>query len=128
YDHVILAVQAHQAAALVTAVDSQAATLLSRVPHESSEVIVHGDSTLVPASARDAPVHFQVDPDASRPMASIRLNRIIPELAGRPALYQTWNPLVEPRHGSVLGRARFERPVVDLGSQAAMAQLVAMQR
>ncbi len=128
FDHVILAVQAHQAAALAGAVDPQSAALLARVPHESSEVVVHADSTLVPASAGDAPVHFQVDPKASRPMANIRLNRIIPELARSPALFQTWNPLVEPQHGSVLGRAHFARPLVDLHSQAAMAQLVSMQR
>jgi uncharacterized protein len=128
FDHVILAVQAHQAAALAKPADPLAAALLARVPHESSEVVVHRDSALVPVSAQDAPVHFQVDPAASRPMANIRLNRIIPELAGRQALFQTWNPLVEPHRASVLGRAHFERPVVDLDSQAAMAQLVAMQR
>jgi uncharacterized protein len=128
FDHVILAVQAHQAAALVSPADPRAAALLARVPHESSEVIVHGDGTLVPASAGDAPVHFRVDPSATRPMASIRLNRIIPELSAHPALYQTWNPLVEPRSATVLGRARFERPLVDLDSQAAMAELVSMQR
>jgi uncharacterized protein len=128
FDHVILAVQAHQAAALVASADPQAAALLARVPHESSEVIVHGDGALVPASAGNAPVHFCVDPSATRPMASIRLNRIIPELSAHPALYQTWNPLVEPRSASVLGRARFERPLVDLVSQVAMAELVSMQR
>jgi uncharacterized protein len=128
FDHVVLAVQAHQAAVLAQPAEPQAAALLARVPHESSEVVVHGDGALVPDSVGDAPVHFQVDPTASRPMASIRLNRIIPELAGRQALFQTWNPLVEPHRASVLGRAHFERPVVDLDSQAAMTQLVAMQR
>lgn len=127
FDHVVLAVQAHQAAVLATPLDPASAALLSRVPHESSEVVVHGDPALVPTSARRAPVHFQVDPAAARPMANIHLNRLIPELAGRAPLFQTWHPLVAPREETVLARARFERPVVTLDSQSAMAQLRANQ-
>ncbi len=128
FDHVVLAMQAHQAAVLARPVDPQGAALLARVPHESSEVVVHGDRTLVPESARAAPVHFQVDPAASGPMANIHLNRIIPELSGRPVLLQTWNPLTEPRGETVLARAHFERPLVDLDSQVAMAELLGTQR
>lgn len=128
FDHVVLAVQAHQAAVLGQATDPAAAALLARVPHESSEVVVHGDAALVPASARAAPVHFHVDPAASGPMANIHLNRIVPELSGRASVYQTWNPLLEPHAPTVIGRARFQRPLVSLDSQAAMAELVAAQR
>lgn len=124
FDHVVLAVQAHQAAGLAQALDPAGAALLAKVPHESSEVVVHGDAELVPDSARSAPVHFHVDPVATRPMASIHLNRIVPELSGRAPLYQTWNPLREPVADAVIGRAHFLRPLVNLDSQAAMAELV----
>lgn len=128
FDHVIIAMQANQAAALVGLQDAQAADWLQRVPYETSEVVVHSDGRLVPHSARKAPVHFSVDPAASRPMANIRLNQLIPELANHEVLYQTWNPLVEPAAHSVVGRAHFERPLVTLESQAAMAQLVTRQQ
>ncbi len=128
FDHVIVAMQANQAASLVGTDDAQAADWLQAVPYETSEVVVHGDAQLVPHSARKAPVHFSVDPAASRPMANIRLNHIIPELARHGTLYQTWNPLVEPAPKTVVGRAHFERPLVTLDSQAAMAQLVSRQQ
>lgn len=128
HDHVVVAVPAHRAASLVAASDSQAAGWLQQVPYESSEVVVHRDARLVPPSARKAPVHFSVDPAAEGPMANIRLNHIVPELKGETSLYQTWNPLIEPARDHVLGRAHFERPLVTLNSQTAMAQLVARQR
>jgi predicted NAD/FAD-binding protein len=129
FDHVVLAVQANQAGQLIAAHEAEVSALLRRVPYESSEVVVHQDAALVPATARGAsPVSFVVDARHDKPMASICLNRIIPSLAGEPPVWQTWNPLMEPRAGSVLGRARFERPLVTLDSQAAMAELAGMQR
>lgn len=127
FDHVIVATQANQAGALVGGTDTEAATWLQQVPYEASEVVVHGDADLIPRSARHAPVHFRVDPAASGPMANIRLNHIVPELRQAATLYQTWNPLIEPAADQVLGRARFERPLVTLDSQSAMAALVARQ-
>lgn len=127
FDHVVIAAQANQAAALVESPDAEAADWLRQVPYEGSEVVVHRDARLVPDSARTSPVHFSVDPAATAPMANIRLNHIVPELADEAALYQTWNPLTEPAADQVLGRARFERPLVTLGSQSAMAALVARQ-
>ena len=50
------------------------------------------------------------------PMASIHLNAVVPALKTEPPLFQTWNPLREPRADAVLGRARFERPLVTLDS------------
>ncbi len=128
FDHVIIASQANQASALTASADAQAAAWLARVPYESSEVVVHADPLLIPSAAQTSPVHFHVDDSAAAPMASIHLNHIIPELEGRDALYQTWNPLIEPRTETVLGRAQFERPLVTLDSQDAMTSLRQSQR
>ena len=104
--------------------ESAAKKLLSKIPYERSEVVVHGDTNLIPNAEQDrAPVNFLVDNKQDKPMASIWLNKIYPSLKGRSPLFQTWNPLIEPKEGTVLGRSHFERPTVNLKSLAAIKSL-----
>lgn len=127
-DHVVLAVQAHQARKLVADHDPKAAALLARVPHAASEVVVHSAPEAIPGGVTPgSPVSYLVAEAHAAPMASIHLNAVVPALAAEPPLFQTWNPLREPHVGAVLGRAHFERPLVTLDSQAAVAELVALQ-
>ena len=129
FDHVIVAAQANQAAGLVATGEAEAADLLRRIRYERSEVVVHGDTALMPSQRRDwAPVNFFVDPGKTAPMANIWLNQIYPGLQGDPPLLQTWNPLREPAANAVLGRAHFERPVVDHASLAAIHTLQRLHR
>jgi len=124
FDHVVIAVQANQAVNMISEDEVIANKLLSKIPYERSEVVVHGDSDLIPNSKKDrAPVNFLVDKTSSKPMASIWLNEIYPSLKGRSPLFQTWNPLLEPKDGTVLGRSHFERPTVNLESLAAIRSL-----
>lgn len=128
FDHVVLAVQAHQARELVVDHEPRAAALLARIPHAASEVVVHSAPEIIPGGVTPgSPVSYLVAEEHAAPMASIHLNAVVPALAPGPALFQTWNPLREPRADTVLGRARFERPLVTLDSQAAVAELVALQ-
>lgn len=130
FDHVVIATQANQVAPLLAGAPAEAAilALLARIPYEATEVVVHGDDAVVPGREADrAPVNFLVDPRQPAPMASIWLNRIYGALKGCRNLYQTVNPLIEPRPETILGRARFERPVVTLDSLAAIRQIGAAQ-
>jgi len=124
FDHVVIAVQANQAIKLISEDESNACMLLNKIPYERSEVVVHGDTGLIPEAEKDkAPVNFLVDKTRDKPMASIWLNEIYPSLKGRSPLFQTWNPLIEPKDGTVLGRSYFERPTVNLESLAAIRSL-----
>ena len=55
--------------------------------------------------------------------STIWVNAVQPVLRGAPDVFQTVHPLRLPREGTVLGRAQFERPVVDAASQQALAGL-----
>lgn len=124
FDHVIIAVQANQAVKLISDDEASASELLAKIPYERSEVVVHGDVDLIPKADRDrAPVNFMVDKQQDKPMASIWLNKIYPSLEKSAPLFQTWNPLQEPKAHTVLGRSHFERPVVNLDSLAAIQSL-----
>jgi len=124
FDYVIIAVQANQAAKLITDDESNALALLNKIPYERSEVVVHGDINLIPNAGKDrAPVNFLLDKKQDKPMASIWLNKIYPSLKNSSPLFQTWNPIIEPNEGSVLGRSHFERPTVNLDSLSAIKSL-----
>ena len=124
FDHVIIAVQANQALKLISDDEQHASQLLNKIPYERSEVVVHSDAKLIPNADKDrAPVNFLVDKQLDKPMASIWLNKIYPSLKNSSPLFQTWNPTIKPDEETILGRAHFERPVVNLKSLAAIKSL-----
>ena len=57
----------------------------------------------------------------------LAINAVQPVLRDARPLFQTVRPLREPRAETVLGRARFERPVVDAASTAALTRLPQLQ-
>jgi predicted NAD/FAD-binding protein len=124
FDHAIIAVQANQAVNLISEDEAHATELLNKVPYERSEVVVHSDIKLIPnADKNRAPVNFLVDKEEDKPMASIWLNKIYPSLKNSSPLFQTWNPTIAPDETMVLGRAHFERPIVNLKSLSAIKSL-----
>jgi len=46
FDHVVIAVQANQAVKMIAKDEAAANKLLSKIPYERSEVVVHGDVDL----------------------------------------------------------------------------------
>jgi predicted NAD/FAD-binding protein len=128
FDHVVLATQANQAASLVADALPADAALLLRFRYEPVRVVMHSDPRLMPSDHADwAPVNLLTDPGADRPMATIWVNAVAPELAREAPVFQTVHPLREPAAGTVLSEARFERPLVDAGSADAWRQLAAGQ-
>lgn len=127
YDHVILAAPADRAAELVQG-DDPLRGVLARVPHESSRVVVHRDARLAPRDrASWRPVNFIVSDDHAAPMATIWLNRVQDGLEGRPAVFQSWNPVVEPDPALVITEAEVSRPVVTLGTRDVPERLAGLQ-
>jgi uncharacterized protein len=128
FDHVVLATQANQARALLTAPGaapaSAEAACLARFAYQALEVVMHRDPGLMPPRRADwSPVNARVCPAHERPESTIWVNAVQPALRHAPALFQTVQPQRAPRDELVLGRARFERPLVDAGSAAALADL-----
>ncbi|GAA3970348.1 FAD-dependent oxidoreductase [Allohahella marinimesophila] len=129
FDHVVIASQANQARELVAHEEAEASALLSKIDYQASELVVHSDPKFAPARGRStAPLQFLLDPLADKPMASIQLNHLYPQLKKARPIFQTWNPLVQPDEDYVLGRAMFERPVVTLESLAALKSLAQLHQ
>ena len=124
FDHVVLATQANQALALWQDVSPGEAQVLAAFSYRALDVVMHRDTRLMPARAADwSPVNVRVDPAFEWPEGTIWINRVQPALRDAAPLLQTVMPQRSPREDSVIGRARFERPLVDAGSARALAAL-----
>ena len=64
-----------------------------------------------------------VEPAFERPQSTIWINRVQPAMRHAAPLFQTVMPQTAPRDDLVLGRARFERPLVDVHTPQALAAL-----
>ncbi|MEL7313029.1 MAG: FAD-dependent oxidoreductase, partial [Pseudomonadota bacterium] len=113
FDHVVMASQANQSAALLSETACDEHRILEKFRYEPSQVIVHNDANLAPKGGPTnwAPVNFLMSETTPTPMATIWLNSI-QSLPESQTIFQTWNPIIEPEPGRVFGMAEFERPVV----------------
>jgi predicted NAD/FAD-binding protein len=130
-DHAVLATQANQALALLGDGASAAERrVLAGFTYRPVEVVMHTDARLLPARRRDwSAVNLLVTPGQAQPQSTIWVNAVQPALAtsaGAAPIFQTVHPLTAPRDETVLAWSRFERPLVDAGSERALAGLAAL--
>jgi len=124
FDHVVFATQANQALSLLADAAPDETAALAAFRYRALEVLMHRDAALMPDRRADwSPVNARVCAEHEQPESTIWINRVQPGLRDAAPLFQTVMPQRSPRDGSILGHARFERPLVDAGSEAALAAL-----
>lgn len=124
FDHAVLACAAPQARELMADATAAEQGALAGFRCRPLTVLMHRDAALMPARRADwSPVHAHVRAGAERPESTIWINAVQPALRDAPALFQTVQPLREPRAGTLLAEARFERALVDAASERALAQI-----
>jgi predicted NAD/FAD-binding protein len=117
FDQVVIAAQAHQAAAMLSGFDDRRA-LLNRIPFERSTMSVHTDPEILPAPAKGlSPVSYHIPRDASRAEVSVDLTKAIARLAGQETIFQTWNPMRRIAPNRELARVEFTPPTVTPASR-----------
>lgn len=127
FDHVVLATQANQARRLLADASADEASVLEGFRYQPVEVLSHTDPALLPPRrAHWSPVNLRLDPAHAAPESTIWINAVQPALRDAAPVFQTVHPQREPASDRVIGRARFERPMVDAGSQRALAGLHAL--
>lgn len=127
FDHVVFATAASHAARLLADASPAEAGMLAGFRYAPVEVLTHRDAGFMPARrAHWSSVTLRLDPAQDAPESTIWINAVQPALRGAPDVFQTVGPHRAPRAGTLLGQARFERPVVSAGSQAALAALAAL--
>ena len=127
FDHVLFATPAPQARRLLVDARADEARILEAFRYTPVEVVTHRDASLMPPRRSDwSPVNLRVTRDEDAPEATIWINAVQRALRGAPPVLQTVHPHRAPREELVLGRARFERPVVDAASGAALDALAGL--
>jgi predicted NAD/FAD-binding protein len=126
---VVVATQANQARRLLAGQGLAEAEVLAGFRYQPVEVLTHTDAALMPARRRDwSPVNLRLaagpaEAAEQTPESTIWVNAVQPGLRGAPEVFQTVHPQRRPAADRLLGQARFERPVVDAGTAAALARL-----
>lgn len=124
FDHVVFATQANQALTLLADAAPDETAALAAFRYRALQVLMHGDTALMPERRADwSPVNARVCAEHAQPESTIWINRVQPGLRHAAPLFQTVMPQRAPRDDSVIGHARFERPLVGAGSAAALAAL-----
>ncbi|HOB92833.1 MAG TPA: NAD(P)-binding protein [Aquabacterium sp.] len=127
-DHVVLATQAGASLRLLADADADETAALAGLPDTPVQVVTHSDARLMPARRRDwSPVNLWVDTAGGQVESTIWVNAVQPVLRGAPDVFQTVGPLRPVAAASVLGEARFQRPLVTLDSERALTALQALQ-
>jgi len=141
-DHVVVATEAPEALALLrrgtdmgrASPSPDAAAALDRYRTESSVILVHTDPALMPPSRSDwNALNFLTSADDVTPVVTIWMNNVVPALAKEPTQYfQTWRMDTPtglwPDESTLIHRAAFTRPILDLSSTPKAAELLRSQQ
>jgi uncharacterized protein len=131
FDHVVLAMPAHQALAAIDDASAAERAALGAFTYRPVDVVMHRDPRLLPARRRDwSAINLLIaprpGPAQAQPQSTIWVNAVQPALAASAhsdPIFQTVHPIMLPREEAVISWARFERPVIDAASTRAWAAL-----
>ncbi|MDR6982185.1 putative NAD/FAD-binding protein [Rheinheimera pacifica] len=117
FDRVIVATQANQLSFLDDAQFGAERDMLQNIHFDSGELWVHQDSRFMPLKQQDwTALNFQLDKTLKKPMFTVWVNKVEPTLSSCAPVFQTWNPLFEPKPDTVLARIPLQRAVVTPGT------------
>lgn len=129
YDYVIVATPTSQLGFLNTQQFQAELELLQQFEVDQGELVIHRDQRFMPKHRADWTVlNYAMDKGFSQSMFTIWINAIEPSLVGKPAVFQTWNPLFEPDAAQVVSRVKLSRAVVNANTARLVAQVKHMQR
>ncbi len=123
FKNVICAVQANQLKFLPNYYDLELKILRS-FPYTSGTLWIHNDKRFMPKNNNDwSALHYQVKKDFSKSMFSVWVNPIEPSIAKHKPVFQTWNPIFEPKQENVYKTLAMERAVVSGKNQSLLKEL-----
>lgn len=123
FDEVILACHSGQALALLEDATAQEREILSALPYQDNEVVLHTDSSVLPRRRRAwASWNYSVGSEARRPVTVTYNMNILQGIEAPVTFCVTLNPTREIAAGSVLRRLTFSHPQYTLEGEAARSR------
>ena len=103
--------------------------ILKQFKFDQGELVIHRDERFMPRQRRDWTIlNYSMDRQFNQQMFSIWINQIEPTLVGKPAVFQTWNPVFEPQPESVISTVKLTRAIVDRHTASLVQQLQQLQQ
>ena len=130
FDAVVLACHSDQALALLAQPTAAERDSLSAVRYQVNRCVLHTDAALMPRRRRawSAWNYLQVnDADNLRPVALTYWMNLLQPLPFKTQLFETLNPPVEPRAGSVIAEFEYWHPLLNQAAMQAQRQITARQ-
>lgn len=129
YDHVVIATQANQAIEMLKSISQLEKEALTAFNYEGFDVVIHSDEALAPKNKSWwAPVNYLLQSDTNAPMATIPLNSVHKDLDPTVPVFQTWNPLIEPRAEQTYHQVKLFRPLMDSDAQRGQALIAQLHQ
>lgn len=124
FDHVVLACHADQALAALADPTPAESEILSAMPYQDNEVVLHTDTTLLPRRRHAwASWNYRLDGRGAQAQACVTYNmNILQRLAADTTFCVTLNDTSSIDPANVLGRYRYAHPQFTLAGQAAQAR------
>lgn len=131
FDHVVLACHSDQALQLLSDVDEAERQILSTIPYQPNDAVLHTDASFLPERKMAWAAwnfHAPADDEArTRPVSLSYLLNMLQPLPFKTPVIVTLNPDREPAPGTVLQRFDYEHPVFLEGSDVAQQNLAGIQ-
>lgn len=129
YDYAIVATPTTQLNFLNTAQFGAELKILKQFEFDTGELVIHRDDRFMPKLRKDWTVlNYAMNHVFSQSMFSIWINAIEPTLVNAPAIFQTWNPLFEPKADLVVSRVTLSRAIANADTARLAAQIKQLQQ
>lgn len=129
YDYAIVATPTTQLNFLNTAQFGAELKILKQFEFDTGELVIHRDDRFMPKLRKDWTVlNYAMNHVFSQSMFSIWINAIEPTLVNAPAIFQTWNPLFEPKADLVVSRVTLSRAIANADTARLVAQIKQLQQ
>lgn len=128
-DHLVIATQANTATQLLPRMTEDERQALTSFDYEDSTVILHHDSSVMPARRGDWS-HFNTvyQPDLSDAMCTVWMNRFYSGWNRLPPVFQTIRPFVKIDESKTICRRNLQRPVINEKALQGLNQLNRLHR
>lgn len=127
FDHVIISTQANSAAKFLGSEFANELSVLAKIQYENVPVVVHRDESLMPIDKKKWST-FNIISKDSAAMCTVYMNRFHPNWQVDSPIFQTINPIEEPKKESIIGQSFLQRPVVNADTNATLDELDRMQK
>ena len=129
YDYAIVATPTTQLNFLNIAQFGAELKILQQFEFDTGELVIHRDDRFMPKLRKDWTVlNYAMNHIFSQSMFTIWINAIEPTLVNAPAIFQTWNPLFEPKADLVVSRVTLSRAIANADTARLVAQIKQLQQ